>query len=106
LEFDLPNPAEGRSTIVAFSYTGSGKALDRVAGGLLVETPSTPLFAHSINWNIVLPDGTRLEAVESNAEAASAPANSPPGSAWLRRMLTRGEPLRAEVFYQSKNSDN
>jgi len=106
LEFDLPTPAEGHPTTVAFSYTGSGKALDRVAGGLVVETPSTPLFAHRIDWNIVLPDGTRLDAVESNAEAASAPANSTPGTAWLRRLLTRGEPLRAEVFYRSNNSDN
>ncbi len=106
LEFDLPKPESGHPTTVAFSYTGSGKPLDRVAGGLVLETPSTPLFAHSINWSIVLPDGTRLDAVESNAEAASAPANALPGSAWLRRMLTRGEPLRAEIFYQSKNSDN
>jgi len=106
LEFNLPAPAPGRSTTVAFSYTGSGKALDRVAGGLVVETPSTPLFAHRIDWNIVLPDSTRLDAVESNAEAASAPVNPTPGSAWLRRMLTRGEPLRAEVFYQSNNSEN
>jgi hypothetical protein len=106
LEFELPAPAERRPTTVAFSYTGSGKALDRVAGGLVVETPSTPLFAHRIDWDIVLPDGTRLDAVESNAEAAAAPANSTPGSAWLRRMLTRGEPLRAEVFYRSNNSEN
>jgi hypothetical protein len=106
LEFHLPMPAEGRPTTVAFSYTGSGKPLDRVAGGLVVETPSTPLFAHRIDWNIVLPDGTRLDAVESNAETAAAPANSTPGSAWLRRMFTRGEPLRAEVFYRSNNSDN
>ena len=106
LEFDLPKPAQGRPTIVAFSYTGSGKALDRVAGGLVVETPSSPLFAHRINWNIVLPDGNKLEAVESNAETASAPAGASAGSAWLKRMLTRGEPLRAEIFYRSNSSDN
>ncbi len=106
LEFDLPTGKSGDSTTVAFSYTGTGKALDRVAGGLVVETPSTPLFAHRIDWSIVLPDGTKLEAVESNAEAAPAPAEATAGSAWLRRMLTRGEPLRAEVFYRSGNSDN
>lgn len=106
LEFVLPAPAkENRPTTIEFSYTGTGPALDRVAGGLVVESPSTPLFAHRINWNIVLPDGNRLDAVESNAEAAPAPANAPAGAAFLRRLLTRGEPLRAEVFYRSLNSE-
>ena len=106
LEFALPAPAHGgHPTTLEFSYTGTGAALDRVAGGLVVESPSTPLFAHRIDWSIVLPDGTRLDAVESNAEAAPAPANAPPGAAFLRRLLTRGEPLRAEVFYRSLNSE-
>jgi len=106
LEFALPAPAtNNQPTVLEFSYTGTGAALDRVAGGLVVESPSTPLFAHRINWNIVLPDGTRLDAVESNAEAAPAPANAPPGAAFLRRLLTRGEPLRAEVFYRSLHSE-
>jgi len=107
LEFALPVPAgNGRPTVIEFSYTGTGQALDRVAGGLVVESPSTPLFAHRIDWTIVLPDGTRLDAVESNAEAAPVPASAPPGAAFLRRLLTRGEPLRAEVFYRSLNSEN
>lgn len=106
LEFELPKPSGSEATLVVFSYTGSGKALDKVAGGLELETPSSPLFAHSINWSIALPDGTRLEAVESNAETASAPANATVGSAWLKRMLTRGEPLKAELHYRSSNSDN
>ena len=106
LEFALPAPAnDDHPTVVEFSYTGTGPALDRVAGGLVVESPSTPLFAHRINWNIALPDGNRLDAVESNAETAPAPANAPPSAAFLRRLLTRGEPLRAEVFYRSLNSE-
>lgn len=106
LEFELPKPSGSEPTQVVFSYTGSGKALDKVAGGLGLETPSSPLFAHCINWSIGLPDGTRLEAVESNAETASAPANAAVGSAWLKRMLTRGEPLKAELHYRSSNSEN
>jgi hypothetical protein len=107
IEFALPAPAgDKRPTVIEFSYTGIGQALDRVAGGLVVESPSTPLFAHRIDWTIMLPDGTRLDAVESNAEAAPAPASAPPGAAFLRRLLTRGEPLRAEVFYRSLNSEN
>lgn len=106
LEFALPAPArEGQPTTIEFSYTGTGEVLDRVAGGLIVESPSTPLFAHRIDWSIVLPDGNRLDAVESNAEAAPAPAHAPPGAAYLRRLLTRDEPLRAEVFYRSRNSE-
>lgn len=109
LEFDLPVPLDGKDgkgTVVEFSYTGAGKGLDRVAGGMEMETPSCPLFAHRIDWSIVLPDGMRLDAVESNAEPAAAPANGSVGAAWLSRLLTRGEPLRAEVFYRSINSEN
>jgi hypothetical protein len=106
LEFDLPASPDGKGTVVEFSYTGAGKGLDRVAGGLDVETPSCPLFAHRIDWSIVLPDGMRLDAVESNAEPAAAPADGPAGAAWLSRLLTRGEPLRAEIFYRSINSEN
>jgi hypothetical protein len=109
LEFDLPVPLDGKDgkgTVVEFSYTGASKGLDRVAGGLEVETPSCPLFAHRIDWSIMLPDGMRLDAVESNAEPAAAPANGSAGAAWLSRLLTRGEPLRAEVFYRSINSEN
>jgi hypothetical protein len=106
LEFELPKPSGSEPTLVVFSYTGSGKALDKVGGGLELETPSSPLFAHSIHWSIALPDGTRLDAVESNAETTSAPANAPAASAWLKRMLTRGEPLKAELHYRSSNSEN
>jgi hypothetical protein len=106
LEFDLPKPSGEKFTTVVFSYTGSGKPLDKVAGGMTLETPSCPLFAHSIHWSITLPDGTRLEAVESNAEIAPAPANTTAGSAWLKRMLSRGEPLKAELHYRSSNSEN
>lgn len=106
LEFELPCPNANKPVLVAFSYTGTSKALDRVAGGLVLETPSTELFAHQIDWGITLPDGTKFDALESNAESAPAPPNSSSSSAWLRRLLTRGEPLRAEIFYRTSNSEN
>lgn len=102
LEFDLPAPSGQKPVEVRFSYTGSGKPLDRVAGGLLLQSPSTPLFAHRIDWGIGLPDGVRLEAVESNAEAVPAPEPGHQASTWLRRSLTRDSALRAELFYRTR----
>ena len=127
LEFDLSHAgAEPSITRVEFSYTAKAPALDPVSGGISLQSPRTPLFAHRVDWNITLPDNYRLEGIESNAEPAPAqasgstkpdevgpqPAGGPePGradpasaaTARLRHNLSRDEPTLVELFYRSDN---
>lgn len=125
LEFDLPHAgAEPSTTRVEFSYTARTTALDPVSGGISLQSPRTPLFAHRVDWRIVLPDNYRIEGIESNAEPAPVEAlrerktsdddepraggrdhgkAAPAATAGLRHNLSRDEPTQVELFYRSHN---
>lgn len=80
------------------SFTGTGTSLDAVDGTLKLSLPQTPLFIHSLLWNIDLPPGYQSETNGNLTRIA--PAGGSPTRISLRKNLCRDERPEIQVFYQ------
>ncbi len=103
---DLTLPAEDRvkPTQVDLSYTGHLPALAPVEGQIALSLPETDLFVQTIFWDLQIPEGYELTALEGNVSlvvGTETSASNPP-LIHLRKDLLKGEKPTAELFYQKR----
>lgn len=85
-------------SLVHCSFTSAGSALDPVSGTLQLSLPQTPLFLHSLLWNIDLPYGYQAE---THGNLTRLPSTGGTASRiTLRKNLCRNERPEVQVFYQ------
>lgn len=95
LEFALPATATGE-TLVEFSYTGRTTPFGPVRGESALALPMTGLLVEVCTWEVALPGGYEVVALEGNVE--SAPGKD--GGLLLRKELIQSEAPSARIFYQ------
>jgi len=94
-------PARGPVSQLACSFTRTSAALDPVEGTFKLSLPRTPLFLHSLLWQIDLPHGYQAETSGNLTRVA---INGEPSSRIsLRKNLCRDERPEIQVFYQRSN---
>ena len=79
---------------------GAGGGSDRA-----LALPETNLFVQTLLWELQIPEGYELTALEGNvalAPAVTAPAANGPPMIRLRKDLLKGEQPNAELFYQKR----
>jgi len=89
---------QGETSRLTCSFTRTGDALDPVEGTLKLSLPQTPLFIHSLLWNIDLPSGYQAET--SGNLTRDSVSGAPPSRISLRKNLCRDERPEIQVFYQ------
>jgi len=95
IEFVLPAAVSG-GTQIEFSYTGRTTPFGPVRGELALALPMTALLVEACTWEVALPSGYAVVALEGNVESAPGPN----GSLILRKELIQGEAPSARIFYQ------
>ncbi len=96
LKIALP-PQEG-TTRLTCSFTRSAGALDPVEGTLKLALPRTPLFIHTLRWQIDLPPVYQAETHGNLTRVAS--SGSPASRIVLAKNLCRDEGPETQLFYQ------
>ncbi len=95
IEFALPATGSAE-TQIEFSFTGRTTPFGPVRGELGVALPKTDLLVEGCTWEVALPVGYAVVALEGNVESAPGPN----GSLMLRKELIQGEAPSARIFYQ------
>jgi hypothetical protein len=101
IEFALGAAGPKSSSEVRLAFIGRRAAFHPVSGQVEVELPRTDLLAHSIDWEIALPEGYRLAALDGNLAGV---AGSKPGLVALRKELCQGERPSARLFYEKPDA--
>jgi len=98
LGIDLP-AGRGKATEIKLSYANRVEPLAPVSGRLELELPLTPLLIHDVQWQIDLPTGYELAALDGNVVAVDAVSN---GSLRIRvrKELCRNERPSVQIFYR------
>lgn len=91
-------PAQ-ENTRITCSFTQTGEALDPVEGTMRFSLPKSPLFIHSIRWDIDLPAGYQAET-NGNLRRVQPDPKSPAARISLRKNLCRDERPEIQIFYQ------
>lgn len=106
MEFSLPSPTDGSqlTTKISISYHRKGTAWDRVSGQTLLELPRTDLLTQKLGWQVELPEGYEVAALEGNAT----PVRAESGGTTVRlaafqKELFSDEAPAVEIFYQRKD---
>ncbi len=105
IDLMLPVEPAGKTTQIDLSYTGHQPALAPVAGRIALALPEINLFVQTLLWELQIPEGYELTALEGNvalAPAVTAPASSGPPMIRLCKDLLKGEQPNAELFYQKR----
>jgi len=90
-------PPQGETSRLACAFTRKEEALDPVEGTLVLFLPQTPLFIHTLQWRIELPDGYQAE---THGNLTRVPVSgAPPSRIALRKNLCRDERPEVHVFY-------
>ena len=106
MEFSLPSPTEGSqlTTKISISYHRKGAAWDRVSGQTLLELPRTELLTQKLGWQVELPEGYEVAALEGNASPARAEGTgSTDRLAAFQKELFSDEAPAVEIFYQRQD---
>jgi hypothetical protein len=98
LQVTLP-PAD-KGTLVSCSFTGSGGALDPVEGTLKLSLPRTPLFIHSMQWSLDLPQVYQAETHGNLQRVTTTGKDNAASRITLRKNLCRDERPEIHLFYQ------
>lgn len=98
LEIDLP-AAGAKPTEVKLSYANRVEPLAPVSGRLELELPLTPLLIHDVQWQIDLPAGYELAALDGNVVAVDAVSNDQLRIR-VRKELCRNERPSVQIFYR------
>lgn len=91
--------ATGENSRLQCAFTGNGSALDPVEGTAAFALPQTPLFIHSLAWQISLPSAYQAETHGNLSRVHSAESKSP-SRILLHKNLCRNERPEVRVFYQ------
>jgi hypothetical protein len=96
----VPLSAAGQKTQLTCSFTGNINPLDPVEGTLKLSLPQTPLFIHSLIWNVEMPSGYQAE---THGNLKRVTSTGPGSTIALRKNLCRDERPEVNVFYQRNN---
>lgn len=98
LEIDLPT-ATGKASEIKFVYASRVEPLEPVSGSLELELPLTPWLIHDVQWQIDLPSGYELAALDGNVVAVKAVSNDALHIR-VRKELCRNERPAVQIFYR------
>jgi hypothetical protein len=98
LEVELP-ATSGKPTDISFSYANRVEALAPVSGRLELELPLTPLLIREVQWQIDLPAGYELAALDGNVVAVDA-VSKEGLHIRVRKELCRNERPTVQIFYR------
>ena len=103
LQLTLPSPQQSNDsdTLVKISFTSKVNEMAPVEGKLSLSLPSTPLFIHSLTWDISLPSEYETTALDGNLTFS--PNNKRTGSISLVKKLSRNQAAQTDIFYQKRN---
>jgi hypothetical protein len=87
------------NTQITCAFTQTGTALDPVEGTMSYSLPKTPLFIHSVRWDLDLPSGYQAET-NGNLRRVQPDPTSPASRISLRKNLCRDERPEIRIFYQ------
>jgi hypothetical protein len=90
-------------TEVKFSYTAKKPAFQPITGQLQIELPKTALLIHKLDWEVQIPAGYELAAIEGNIETTP---NGKAAQIAMHKELCKDEQPMARLFYQKAETAN
>lgn len=100
MEVPIPDGRGEQPASIAFSYTGRTQAFDPVEGGLSLRLPEASGFIENLRWEIRLPAGYDVTALEGNLEIA--PKQPASGAIGLLKRFSKSDQPSLEIFYRKQ----
>ena len=97
IELAMDAPEQKPVTVVKISCTAKKEAFKPVAGRIDLELPRTDLLIQKIDWDLQIPGGYELAALEGNVETS---VSGRPGLIQLHKELCKNEQPGVRLYYQ------